>query len=105
MSDLIERLERAAAQFLGSPLIYGLLTEAAIALKTQHSESAATEHDWRPDGDILKFESHPGGESPHVHTTCSKCGARAWFLEYQWELLAKGCTNTPSKGAGDDADL
>lgn len=48
-------------------------------------------HDWKPDGGVLRFESHPGGEAPHVHTTCAKCGARAWFLEYQWELLAKGC--------------
>ena len=51
-----------------------------------------TDHDWQPDGGVVRFESHPHGEAPHVHTTCAQCGARAWFLEYQWELLAKGCT-------------
>ena len=49
-------------------------------------------HDWQPDGGVLRFESHPGGEAPHVHTTCSKCGGRAWFTEFQLELLTKGCT-------------
>lgn len=52
-------------------------------------------HDWKPDGGVLKFESHPNGEAPHVHTTCSQCGARAWFLEYQWALLTKGCVPSP----------
>lgn len=56
--------------------------------------SVAEDHDWQPDGNTLKFESHPGGEALHVHTTCTKCGARAWFLEYQWELLSKGCASS-----------
>ena len=51
----------------------------------------AKAHTWEPDGGVLRFESHPGCEDPHVHTTCAKCGARAWFPEHQWELLAKGC--------------
>lgn len=65
--------------------------------KTTRPEVARSElraHDWQPDGGVLRFESHPGGEAPHVHTTC-KCGARAWFLEYQWELLSKGCAPSP----------
>lgn len=48
---------------------------------------AMCSHDWQPDGGVVRFESHPHGEAPHVHTTCSKCGARAWFLEFQWELV------------------
>lgn len=72
-----------------------LMTEAALLieqLQSKLSESSANHaHDWQPDGGVLRFESHPGGEAAHVHTTCAKCGARAWFLEYQWELLAKGC--------------
>lgn len=51
-------------------------------------------HDWQPDGGVLRFESHPHGEAPHVHTTCAKCCARAWFLEFQWALLAKGCAKS-----------
>lgn len=65
-------------------------------LNDSHASGSALKsasHDWQPDGGVLRFESHPGGEAPHVHTTCAKCGARAWFLEYQWELLAKGCAS------------
>lgn len=58
-------------------------------------------HDWKPDGGVLKFESHPNGEAPHVHTTCAKCGARAWFLEYQWELLDTGCAVSPQRTTGE----
>jgi hypothetical protein len=49
------------------------------------------EHAWIPDGGALRFESHQGGEAPHLHTTCKKCGERTWFTERQWALLSKGC--------------
>jgi hypothetical protein len=49
------------------------------------------EHAWIPDGGSLRFESHQGGEAPHLHTTCKKCGERTWFTERQWALLSKGC--------------
>lgn len=70
------------------------LVESYRALCDQVSDPSATlpiPHDWQPDGGKVTWESHPGGEAPHVHTTCSKCGARAWFLEFHWELLSKGC--------------
>lgn len=61
--------------------------------KSSRPQRRQEPHDWQPDGGTLRFESHPNGEAPHVHTTCATCGARAWFLEFQWELLTKGCAD------------
>lgn len=73
------------------------LIEKLWASPSHERTSEPQGHDWQPDGGVLRFESHLGGETPHVHTTCAKCGARAWFLEYQWELLSKGCAASATR--------
>ena len=75
-------------------------SEASVATE-RTGRLSTVPHDWQPDGGVVRFESHPHGEAPHVHTTCSKCGARAWFLEYQWELLSKGCAESEASSTHD----
>lgn len=98
--DIAKRLR--AIHGMGEGYDFSAILEAIAILESGVTASAATpvtntSHDFEPDGGVLRFECHPGGEAPHVHTTCSKCGARAWFLEYQWELLAKGCPSDAPK--------
>lgn len=96
IADLIEALSTPSAAPRGELRIdprkpESVMSEGEIAL------CARLAHEWKPDGGALKFESHPHGEAPHLHTTCAQCGARSWFLEFQWELLSKGCAAaTPS---------
>lgn len=71
---------------------------------SEFRRSLDEEHAWQPDGGKVTFESHPGGEVPHLHATCSKCQARTWFTEDQWGLLAKGCTPSSAEQCSDAAE-
>lgn len=77
------------------------LPSAIAPTMEEFRRSLDEEHAWQPDGGVLRFDSHPGGEAPHVHTTCAKCGARTWFTEHQWALLAKGCMRSTESSATD----
>ena len=94
--DRCEQLERALAE-AGEEIKYW-----AERARVAPSHVATNGHDWQPDGGKLAFESHPGGEAPHVHATCSKCGGRAWFTELQWEMLGKGCAAVAPSSSGQD---
>lgn len=84
------------ADALSQRIVAILLEEQATERSSMEAftRSLDEEHAWQPDGGMLRFESHPGGEAPHVHTTCKKCGERAWFTEHQWGLLSKGCVTS-----------